>query len=183
MKRTKLLSGFGIAILVAIPAICTAQRGTKKKGKWRLPAAVSRAIKSECPDCVIQKATRETDGGVTLYQFDFMAGKGEMDVAADGSIIQRETIVQTSDVPAAALDGIRKSGGTIERIERDEVRAEIRDGKLIKLDTPKYLYEVDLVKRNQNGELFVTPEGQVTEGPTWQPRPKKTGKTKPRPAA
>jgi len=34
---------------------------------------------------------------------------------------------------------------------------------VIKLDTPKYLYEADLLNGNKVGEIVVTPEGQVTE--------------------
>ena len=93
-----------------------------------------------------------------------------MDVAADGSVIDRETVVQTADVPAAALDAIRKAaaGGKVTQIAKDEIRAELKAGKVIKLDSPKYVYEADLAKGNRVGEVVVTPEGQVTEGPKWR---------------
>jgi hypothetical protein len=170
MKRREILSNFGMVMIVAIPTICAAQGGTKeeKVKSSQLPAAVAQAIRSECPGCTIAKATREKENGVSIYDFEFKPGQGEMDVAADGSIIDRETVVQTSDVPAPALDAIRKAGGTIKQIARDEVRAELKDGRIIKLDTPKYLYEADLVKGNKVGEVVVTPEGQVTEGPKWR---------------
>jgi hypothetical protein len=50
-----------------------------------------------------------------------------MDVAEDGSVIDRETVVALLDVPAAALDAIRKGalGGTIKQVAKDEVRAEL----------------------------------------------------------
>jgi hypothetical protein len=50
-------------------------------------------------------------------------------------------------------------------------RDELKDGRVIKLDTPKYLYEADLLNGNKVGEIVVTPEGQVTEGPKWIVRP------------
>jgi hypothetical protein len=64
-----------------------------------------------------------------------------------------------------------ESGSTIKQISRDEVRAELKDGRVIKLDTPKYLYEADLLNGNKVAEIMVTPEGQATEGPRWIVRP------------
>ena len=64
-----------------------------------------------------------------------------------------------------------ESGGTIKQSARDEVRNELKDGRVIKLDTLKYLYEADLLNGNKVGEIVVTPEGQVTEGPKWIVRP------------
>ena len=64
-----------------------------------------------------------------------------------------------------------ESGGTIKQIARGEVRNELKDGRVIKLDTPKYLYEADLLNGNKVGEIVVTPEGQVTEGPKRIGRP------------
>ena len=56
---------------------------------------------------------------------------------------------------------------TIKQFARDE----LKDGRVIKLDTPKYLYEPDVLNGNKFGEIVVTPEGQVTEGPKWIVRP------------
>jgi hypothetical protein len=93
-----------------------------------------------------------------------------MDVADDGSVINRETVVAEADVPAAALVAIRKAaaGGKVIQIARDEIRAELKDGKILKLATPNYAYEADLVKGNQVAEVVTTAEGQVTEPPVWR---------------
>ena len=64
-----------------------------------------------------------------------------------------------------------ENGGTIKQIARDELRNELKDGRVIKLDTPKYLYEADLLNGNKVGETVITPEGQVTEEPKWIVRP------------
>src|SRR5439155_24385685 len=101
---------FAIVLLAFAPA---AQGQTKSKNIGiKLPPAVAATLKSECADCVIAKATREKENGVTIYDFEFKNGQGEMDVAADGSVIDRETVVQTADVPTPALDAIRKAMGT-----------------------------------------------------------------------
>jgi predicted lipoprotein with Yx(FWY)xxD motif len=168
LKNIFLCISFAIVLLAFAPP-AQGQRKSKKRG-IKLPPAVAATLKSECPDCVIAKVTRETENGVTIYDFEFKIGQGEMDVTADGFVIDRETPVQTDDVPAPALEAIRKAaaGGKIKLIEKDEIRAELKDGKVTKLDSPKYAYEADLVKGNKVGEVVVTPDGQVTEGPKWR---------------
>jgi hypothetical protein len=47
----------------------------------------------------------------------------------------------------------------------------LKDGRVINLDTPEYLYEANLLNANKVGEILVTLEGQVTEGPKWIVRP------------
>jgi hypothetical protein len=116
--------------------------------------------------------TREVENGVTIYDIEFKRGQGEMDVSETGSVIDRETVVHARDVPPLALDAIRNAspGTRIKQIAKDEVRAELKDGKVITLDAPKYLYEADLVKGRLVAEIQVTPEGQVTESPKWKAR-------------
>lgn len=135
-----------------------------------LPAAVVEAIKANCPGCSIAKSTREVENGVNIYDIEFKAGQGEIAIATDGTVVDRETPVALSDVPAAALEVIRKSaaGGKIKQIAKGEVRAELKDGQIIKLPSPKYFFEAELEKGNQVGEIEVTPEGQITEGPEWR---------------
>ena len=167
----RLVLGVATMLALAIPNAWATQGSTEEKLKpSQLPAAVREAIKSNCPNCTINKATREVENGVTLYDIEFKTGQGEMDVADDGSVIDRETVVRTKDVPPPALEAILKgaAGGRIKQVARDEVRAELKDGKVIKLDSPKYLYEADLEKGKQLAEIQVTPDGQVTEAPIWR---------------
>ena len=173
MKREDILLGFGVVMMLALAASSGARpQGTKeeKVKMSQLPAAVVQAIKNNCSNCVIDKATREVENGVTVYDLEFKPGQGEMDVAEDGSVIDRETAVEIKDVPAAALEAIRKgaAGGKIKQVAKDEVRAELKDGKIIKLGTPRYLYEADLVKGNKVAEIQVSPEGLVIEPPKWK---------------
>jgi uncharacterized membrane protein YkoI len=135
-----------------------------------LPAAVMDAIRTACLNCEIASATREVENGVTIYDIEFKTGQGELDVAEDGSVIDRETVVSLTDIPPAALAAIQKAGGKITQIVKDEVRAELKDGNIIKLDTPRYLYEADLAKGNQVAEIQVSAEGEVIEAPQWHTR-------------
>jgi hypothetical protein len=164
------LSSKLLIILILSPSAWAAQEGAKEERlkPSQLPAAVAEAIKSNCRNCVVDKATREVENGVTVYDLEFKYGQGEMDVAEDGSVIDRETVVHPNEVPPAALTAIRKAGGTIRQIVKDEVRAELKDGQIIKLDPPKYLYEADLSKATQTAEIQVSPTGQVIEPPYWR---------------
>jgi hypothetical protein len=176
MKRDYIPLGLGAVtvLILAMPTAWATQGGAKEERVTasQLPAAVKQAIQNNCPKCTIDKATREVENGVTIYDIEFKTGQGEMDVAEDGSVIDRETVARTKDVPPSALDAIRKAaaGGKIKQIAKDEIRAELKDGKVIKLDSPKYLYEADLVKGKQVAEIQVSPEGQVTEAPIWRAR-------------
>jgi hypothetical protein len=163
-----------VVMTVAMPIAWAMSQGTKeeKLKASQLPAAVTEAIKNNCDACIIDKATREVENGVRIYDIEFKNRQGEMDVSEDGVVIDRETVVATGDVPTAALEAIRKAtpDGTIRQVSKDEVRAELKAGQVLKLDNPKYLYEADLVKNNQVAEIQVTPEGQVTQGPKWRKR-------------
>ena len=172
-KASLLCSGSLIVLVLATVGHAQSKSGRVKKPK--LPATVAEAVKSECPNCTIAKSTREKEDGIVVYDFEFRNGQGEMDVAADGTILERETAVPTSAIPAPALEAIRNAGGSLLQVEADQVRAEIKDGKVVKLDTPKIRYEADLVSGNKTTELVVTPEGQVTEGPKWKKKNTKRG--------
>src|SRR5438045_2164439 len=86
-------------IILLCAAGAQAQRQSKNK-RWKFPPAVTATLKSECPDCVIVKGTKEKENGVVIYDFEFKTGQGEMDVTTDGSVIDRETPVKEADVPA-----------------------------------------------------------------------------------
>lgn len=174
MKRT--VAVLMLPIVVSISLLVATGQTTQEEAKEKriavsqLPAAVAQAIKANCARCSIDKATVELENGVTVYDIEFKHRQGEIAVAADGSLIDRETVVRLTDVPAAALEAIRKnaSGSKIKQVAKGEVHAELKDGAVIKLAGPKYLYEAELAKGNEVAEIEVTPEGQVTEAPQWR---------------
>ena len=122
------------AVLVA--AVATAQ--SAKQEAPPLPAAAQ-----------IDKLEIEKESDINLYDIEFKAGQGEIEVAEDG--------------PEAATAAIRTAakGQAIKQFERSEVRAEIvkdgSTGRISKLSTPKYVYEAELTE----GEVEVTPDGKV----------------------
>jgi len=133
---------------------------------------VAQTLKTECPGCKIDKLAREVENGVTIYDFEFKDGQGEMDITPDGMVVSRETVVQIDDVPSAAREAINQgaANGRVVQVLKEQVRAELVDGKVIKLDNPKYLYEAELTKGDEAAEIVVSPEGQVIEAPVWKKR-------------
>ena len=174
MKRLiiSLLSSVVVLVLLTTAMGQTTPEGSKetKVKPSELPAAVAAAIKANCAGCSIAKSTREVEHGVTVYDIEFKGKQGEIAIATDGSVVDRETPVSLNEVPAPALEVIRKSasGGKIKQIAKGEVHADLKNGQIIKLPSPRYFFEAELVKGNQVGEIEVTPEGQITEGPEWR---------------
>ena len=156
--------------LTSSTAVTAEQAGEQRVKPSQFPAAVAATVKTNCRNCRVAKATREVENGVTVYDIEFRNGRGEMDIAEDGSMIGRETIVKVRSVPATAMKAIRKAaaGGRIKQIVRDETHAELKDGNIVKLSAPTYVYEADLVKRGRVAEVEVSPEGEITEPPKWR---------------
>ena len=144
-----------------------------KKAKVELPAAVEKAVKDNVPGAEIEILTVEKEGGIALYDIEFKAGKGEIEVAEDGTVMDIATIISWADLPKAAAEAIKKAteGATIKQLEKSEVRAELKiegeKGTIVKLATPKYAYEAEIVKGNQTGEIQVDPDGKIVEALKW----------------
>jgi uncharacterized membrane protein YkoI len=145
-----------------------------KKANVVLPAAVAKAVKASVPNAEIGTAELEKEAGINLYDVEFKADKGEIEVAEDGTVMDVATIVMMKDIPKGAAQAIRTAaaGATIKQLEKSEVRAEIKKegemGKIVKLATPKYVYEAELVKGDQRGEIQVAPDGKVIEELKWR---------------
>jgi hypothetical protein len=171
MKRSLMVVavlGF-VGMWTALPGAPREQAQTKAK----LPAPVLQAVKANCPGAVIAKLDVEKEAGIVLYDIEFKAGRGEIEVAEDGTVMDIATIVALKDVPKPAADAILKAAGAakIGQIEKSEIRAEIKkdgeNGAIVKLATPKYVYEAELVDGEKRGEVQVAPEGAIVEGPKW----------------
>jgi uncharacterized membrane protein YkoI len=163
-----------VALTVSIG--CAVQEGKKeeKQAKAKLPDAVAKAIQENYPDAEIDKMELETEAGITLYDIEFKADKGEIEVALDGTVMDIATVVQMKDIPKAAAEVIGKAaeGAQIQHLEKSEIRAEIdkggEKGKVTRLTSPRYVYEAELVKGDRTGEIEVAADGKVIEALKWE---------------
>ena len=162
----------GLAVAGPVPSAGRSPQEQVKENV-KVPAAVAQAVKVNCPGAVVDKMDVETEAGITLYDFEFKAGRGEIEVAEDGTVMDIATIVALKDIPKPAADAILKaaSGAKIQQLEKSEVRAEItkagEKGTIVKLAAPKYVYEAELVQGEKRGEVQVAPDGKIVEGPKW----------------
>jgi len=179
MKRFIVLF-MGMSVLVLSLALvgaslwaCQEAKERSGQAKVDLPPAVAQAVKANCPAAIIDKVDLEKEAGVVLYDIEFKAGRGEIEVAADGTVMDIATIVAMKDVPAPAAAAMEKAaaGATIKQVERSEVRAELDKaggkGTIVKLASPKFVYEAELAMGEKRGEVQVAPDGTVVEGPKW----------------
>ena len=168
MKRSLM---FAIVSSVAAVGLAVAQPQTSKN--VQLPPAVAQAIKANCPGAVIDKMEVEKDAGVILYDIEFKAGRGEIEVAEDGTVMDIATIVALKDIPKPAAEAILKAvaGAKVGQLEKSEIRAEIKkDGEksaIVKLAAPKYVYEAEVIQGEKTGEVQVAPDGKIVEGLKW----------------
>jgi len=170
--------GTSLVIVALLALYATAAQTTKKqtgKAKVELPPAVAKTVADYRPSAEIAKVEVEKENGVTLYDIEFKAGQGEMEVAEDGSLIDIETVVQENDVPKPALEAIKSAAASakVKQIGKSEIHAEAKNGKVTKLDTFRYVYEADLEKGSQVAEVEVAPDGKVIEAPKWKARSSK----------
>lgn len=92
-------------VMIAIGSTITAgqvmQEGAKeqKLKVSQLPAAVVEAIKTNCQGCAIDKATREIENGVTVYDIEFKRGQGEIALTEDGSVIDPRPLYRSEMCP------------------------------------------------------------------------------------
>jgi uncharacterized membrane protein YkoI len=168
------LIGIVVLVLAAAPAWAGQQGRTQAKpAKVVLPPAVAKAVQENCPGAVIDKMDVEKEAGIALYDIEFKGGKGEIEVAADGTVMDIATVVALKDVPKPAAEAIQKAaaGATVKQIERSEIRAEVKKngekGTIVKLASPRYVYEAELAKGEEKGEVQVAPDGKIVEGPKW----------------
>ncbi len=170
----KILSrGAWTALLVCSLVTVPISAGQEADKKAHMPEAVAQALQRNCPNFEIARMSVEKEEGITLFDIEFKAGKGEIEIAEDGTVMDIAVIIPIQEVPRAAVDVIQKAaeGASILQWERSEVRAELRKekgkGKVVKLESPRTVYEAELVKGRQKGEIQVAPEGTIVEALKW----------------
>lgn len=146
------------------------------KTKAEIPAAVLKAIRDNAPGAEIDTVVVEENAGIRLYDIEFKADRGEIEAAEDGTVIDVATVVQLKDIPKAAADALVKTAAqakaAIRRLEKSEVRAEVQihdgKGRIVRLAAPRYVYEAELVRGGEKGEVAVDADGRIVEALKWE---------------
>jgi uncharacterized membrane protein YkoI len=150
----------------------------------KLPAAVKNTFRARFPAAKIEKLDVEEENGVTVYDLEFQDGtvEKEADITAEGTLLEVTVVIDEKDVPEAAMKPIRKAaeGAKMKRIERIEIRCEVKNGKTNTLPKAVTHYAVELSKGNNTAEIVVAPDGKVIEPANWdsgREKSKSGGKT------
>ncbi len=141
-----------------------------------LPPAVIGAINRFFAEAEIDIVETEKINGITLYDIEFKENRGEIEVAEDGTVIDITTVITWQELPSAVAETIKKvldeTGAIAVRLEKAEVQAEVKEesGKkvIVRITPPIFLYEAELSRDNQRGEITVNQEGKIVEGPKWE---------------
>ena len=89
-----------ITTALAASAIGIAAQGqSAHQGRKFLPAAVTKAIQQNRPGAEIDKLDVDKEHGIVVYDIEFKAGQGEMDIAEDGTVLDIATIIDMKDLP------------------------------------------------------------------------------------
>ena len=135
-----------------------------------LPRAAADAVKAAFPQASIEEVALDKEDGIELYEVELRQNgeETEVTVSPDGVIVEVETEVSLKDLPKAVADAIAKAAGgaKVEEVTREETRAVVRAGKLVKLDQPKITYEAEFRRDGKEVEIELAPDGTIltTEG-------------------
>ena len=163
--RPTILAATATAV-ITVMSVATAAAGQSQTARSKpkdLPPAVATAVEANRPGAEVDKLTIEKEHGITVYDFEFKANQGEMDVLADGTVLDVATVVEMKDIPEAVAATIRREAKKrpIRQLTRSEVRAEIVSekgkGRVAKLTTPKYVYEAEFA----DSEIEVAADGTI----------------------
>jgi hypothetical protein len=136
-------------------------------GVTGLPDPVAETFAARFPQAQIEKLEAEAEDGAGVYDFEFREGsiEKEADITAEGTLLEFTLVVAAEDVPAAAMEAIRKAaaGAALQRIEHIEIHYELKNGTPIKLAEPVTQYAVEFTQDDGTMEIVVDPSGIVIE--------------------
>jgi hypothetical protein len=156
VRKNWIVTGCCVAVVAMLCAVAYAEKGEKK---CSLPAAVEAAVKALFPNAVIEKSEKEEEK-VEMYEVNVKDAGKESDVtlAADGTVVEIETVIDINALPAAAAQTIKAQDGKVSKIEKIVEQAQL---KLVKLDTPITAYEAKITKDGKEIEIKVAADGTI----------------------
>jgi hypothetical protein len=165
------MSKLAQVLVVTVALALVGSMAMAQASKPTLPAAVDKAFKDTFKTGKITTFAEEKENGVTVYEIKFTVKdrQHETDIAADGTVMTKEIVVEMSKVPDAAAKAITAAaeGGTVTQVLKIETTYETKDGKVVKLDKVEKTFEAELVKGDQTAQVVVDEKGKVVEAPKW----------------
>jgi uncharacterized membrane protein YkoI len=147
-----LISVTAAGVLGAVSIVAgAAQNKDRALTLEQLPAPVRATILQETGDGTIKEIMRETEGGKTLYEAEWIAGGRtcEIEVTSDGALMEREEEVDAADVPDA--------------VKSVAARRFPAGARVVYVKKMIVLYELEAEIDGKETEILVAPTGRVYE--------------------
>ncbi len=142
--------------LVLVGALGVARGDEEKLSPDKLPAAVKAAIKARFPGAELKGASKESEGGETIFEvmLTYKGDKYDVAVEPNGEIEEIERAIFVDALPSAVLKAIKAKYPKAKIKEAEEVTDE--DGEVC--------YEVAIAHDGEDVEVAVTPKGKIKKG-------------------
>ena len=116
-----------------------------------LPQPVRAAFANVAGDATGQKATKEREGGIDVYEVEYTKnGKpASIEVTAEGAVLEIEREIDASEVPATVKAKVEKkfAGAEIKKVE----------------EITPVLYEIKVVKNGKTKEVKINGAGKIVD--------------------
>jgi hypothetical protein len=157
-RRTIWLFAMSVSVLLSAPARLPAAE--QPKDLDQIPPRVIDALNAKFPRAAIDKWTKETERGKTIYDIEFTAGgrKAEADIAADGTIQNFETQFDAERLPKAVTDAVARKYPKSTLKEVLEI-TEVKNKK----EVPGGFEIVIEIAGNKDAELTIARNGKILE--------------------
>ena len=151
-----------------------------------LPQAVSAAVAGTVGRGRLGKVTRldvhaltdtgnlvELDRPRQLYEVQYVptGGKGKVETlfSADGIVMESDTRIPLTEVPRAVINTVAKEaeGAKITKAEKETVYALLKPAGVVRLSPPRVVYDLELARNGQEGEIEVLANGTLAQPPQW----------------
>jgi len=137
-----ILAALGIAASLSFSATAAEKYVTSKQ----VPNAVHEAFQKAYPSAKGIKYSEETEEGKTVYEIEFKDNGKELEAeyGADGVLMETEEAIETSELPAAVIETIKK----------EHPHSAVKEAeKILKPDGTLSGYEVEIVAGKKHLEL------------------------------
>ncbi len=150
-----------VGLLVLLVGSCGQQKD--KTDSDQIPQKVSEALKAKFPDAEIVKWTKEEEGEIVIYDFEFTQNgqKLEADIKEDGSIHNWEKAIAAEDLPMVVQNVVSEKYPDAIIKEIMEITA-VNEGE-DQLEGYEIVFE-NLDK--EEIEITVAPDGNIIEEDT-----------------
>ncbi len=147
-----IVTGLGLLATVAATGWANDDDDEDRVSIDQVPAAVKATILKEAKGGTVKEIERETEKGKTIYEAEIIIDgrKIEIEVAADGTLLEREEEISLDQVPAAVKATILKEakGAAITEVEKESSKG-------------KTFYEAEWVVGGKEVEIKVAADGTL----------------------